>query len=162
MKTSISYQSSKKKMQTWIRMEMKEERGSPLWKLIRSPESALLMRFLNGSKKNLDAEMCQMIIIFWNLLNDFHLLKFSIYMKFICWNSHGFGKEKAHNWYVSTEILHSEVVLHCFSPLFVTWKKVVNGGEPRLRGCIGSLEARGLINGFRDYALNRFVDVFCN
>ncbi|KAG5556966.1 hypothetical protein RHGRI_007270 [Rhododendron griersonianum] len=38
-------------------------------------------------------------------------------------------------------------------PLFVTWKKVVNGGEPRLRGCIGTLEARGLINGFRDYAL---------
>ncbi|XP_004497138.1 uncharacterized protein At2g38710 [Cicer arietinum] len=38
-------------------------------------------------------------------------------------------------------------------PLFVTWKKVVNGGEPRLRGCIGSLQARGLINGFRDYAL---------
>jgi len=35
---------------------------------------------------------------------------------------------------------------------------VVNGGEPRLRGCIGSLEARGLINGFRDYALTRFVD----
>uniref|UniRef100_A0A2C9U447 AMMECR1 domain-containing protein n=1 Tax=Manihot esculenta TaxID=3983 RepID=A0A2C9U447_MANES len=38
-------------------------------------------------------------------------------------------------------------------PLFVTWKKVVNGGEPRLRGCIGTLEARHLINGFRDYAL---------
>ncbi|PSS04989.1 AMMECR1 protein [Actinidia chinensis var. chinensis] len=38
-------------------------------------------------------------------------------------------------------------------PLFVTWKKVVNGGEPRLRGCIGTLEARYLINGFRDYAL---------
>ncbi|CAL5365253.1 unnamed protein product [Camellia sinensis] len=38
-------------------------------------------------------------------------------------------------------------------PLFVTWKKVLNGGEPRLRGCIGTLEARGLINGFRDYAL---------
>uniref|UniRef100_A0A2P2JMH2 AMME syndrome candidateprotein 1 protein n=2 Tax=Rhizophora mucronata TaxID=61149 RepID=A0A2P2JMH2_RHIMU len=38
-------------------------------------------------------------------------------------------------------------------PLFVTWKKVVNGGEPRLRGCIGTLEARWLINGFRDYAL---------
>lgn len=36
---------------------------------------------------------------------------------------------------------------------------MANGGEPRLRGCIGSLEARGLINGFRDYALNRFVDV---
>ncbi|GMH07865.1 hypothetical protein Nepgr_009705 [Nepenthes gracilis] len=38
-------------------------------------------------------------------------------------------------------------------PLFVTWKKVVNGGEPRLRGCIGTLEAHCLINGFRDYAL---------
>lgn len=42
-----------------------------------------------------------------------------------------------------------------FSPLFVTWKKVVNGGEPHLRGCIGTLEARCLINGFRDYALTR-------
>ncbi|PPR92851.1 hypothetical protein GOBAR_AA27816 [Gossypium barbadense] len=40
-----------------------------------------------------------------------------------------------------------------FLPLFVTWKKVVNGGEPRLRGCIGTLEACQLINGFRDYAL---------
>ncbi|KAK6921503.1 AMMECR1 domain [Dillenia turbinata] len=38
-------------------------------------------------------------------------------------------------------------------PLFVTWKKVVNGGEPCLRGCIGTLESRCLINGFRDYAL---------
>ncbi|KAL9267524.1 hypothetical protein AKJ16_DCAP21507 [Drosera capensis] len=38
-------------------------------------------------------------------------------------------------------------------PLFVTWKKVINGGEPRLRGCIGTLEARALINGFKDYAL---------
>lgn len=38
-------------------------------------------------------------------------------------------------------------------PLFVTWKKVVNGGEPRLRGCIGTLEARCLFNGFKDYAL---------
>ncbi|KAK4337726.1 hypothetical protein RND71_042213 [Anisodus tanguticus] len=38
-------------------------------------------------------------------------------------------------------------------PLFVTWKKVVNGGEPRLRGCIGTLEARCIITGFRDYAL---------
>ncbi|XP_019427679.1 PREDICTED: uncharacterized protein At2g38710-like [Lupinus angustifolius] len=38
-------------------------------------------------------------------------------------------------------------------PLFVTWKKVVNGGEPRLRGCIGSLKACDLINGFRGYAL---------
>lgn len=46
-----------------------------------------------------------------------------------------------------------------FSPLFVTWKKVVNGGDPRLRGCIGTLEARSLINGLKDYALTRFVDV---
>ncbi|PKA60013.1 Uncharacterized protein AXF42_Ash009697 [Apostasia shenzhenica] len=38
-------------------------------------------------------------------------------------------------------------------PLFVTWKKVLNGSEPRLRGCIGTLEARGLINGLKDYAL---------
>lgn len=38
-------------------------------------------------------------------------------------------------------------------PLFVTWKKVMNGGEPRLRGCIGTLEARYIISGFRDYAL---------
>lgn len=33
---------------------------------------------------------------------------------------------------------------------------MVNGGEPRLRGCIGTLEARCLINGFKDYALNRY------
>ncbi|CAM6087633.1 unnamed protein product [Calypogeia fissa] len=38
-------------------------------------------------------------------------------------------------------------------PLFVTWKKILNGGEPRLRGCIGTLEARTLITGFKDYAL---------
>ncbi|KAH6762610.1 AMMECR1 family [Perilla frutescens var. hirtella] len=38
-------------------------------------------------------------------------------------------------------------------PLFVTWKKVINGGEPRLRGCIGTLEARCIVNGFKDYAL---------
>ncbi|KAH9322005.1 hypothetical protein KI387_016644, partial [Taxus chinensis] len=38
-------------------------------------------------------------------------------------------------------------------PLFVTWKKIINGGEPRLRGCIGTLEARGLFTGFKDYAL---------
>ncbi|XP_059627215.1 uncharacterized protein At2g38710-like [Cornus florida] len=38
-------------------------------------------------------------------------------------------------------------------PLFVTRKKVVNGGERRLRGCIGTLEARYLIDGFKDYAL---------
>ncbi|MCL7025622.1 hypothetical protein MKW94_017010 [Papaver nudicaule] len=39
-------------------------------------------------------------------------------------------------------------------PLFVTWKKAVNGGgEPRLRGCIGTLEPYALVDGFRDYAL---------
>ncbi|KAL3680830.1 hypothetical protein R1sor_023786 [Riccia sorocarpa] len=38
-------------------------------------------------------------------------------------------------------------------PLFVTWKKILNGGEPRLRGCIGTLEARCLFTGFKDYAL---------
>ncbi|KAF5201061.1 Ammecr1 family [Thalictrum thalictroides] len=42
-------------------------------------------------------------------------------------------------------------------PLFVTWKKVSNGSEPRLRGCIGTLEARALINGFKDYALTRRI-----
>lgn len=54
-----------------------------------------------------------------------------------------------------------------FSPLFVTWKKVVNGAEPRLRGCIGTLEAQGLISGFKDYALTRYpwkmpVHRFCD
>lgn len=38
-------------------------------------------------------------------------------------------------------------------PLFVTWKKVVNGGEPRLRGCIGTLEPHSLVTGIKDYAL---------
>ena len=32
-------------------------------------------------------------------------------------------------------------------------EEVVNGGDPRLRGCIGTLEARSLINGLKDYAL---------
>ncbi|KAJ3689570.1 hypothetical protein LUZ61_018734 [Rhynchospora tenuis] len=38
-------------------------------------------------------------------------------------------------------------------PLFVTWKKTMNGSEPRLRGCIGTLEARQIISGFKEYAL---------
>ncbi|CAB4299119.1 unnamed protein product [Prunus armeniaca] len=46
-------------------------------------------------------------------------------------------------------------------PLFVTWKKVVNGSETRLRGCIGTLEARSLMNGFKDYALNRYYNRSC-
>ncbi|KAG6515469.1 hypothetical protein ZIOFF_025881 [Zingiber officinale] len=44
-------------------------------------------------------------------------------------------------------------------PLFVTWKKAVNGSEPRLRGCIGTLEARGIVTGFRDYALTSYSDL---
>ncbi|CAI5458092.1 unnamed protein product [Closterium sp. Yama58-4] len=38
-------------------------------------------------------------------------------------------------------------------PLFVTWKKVSDSGEARLRGCIGTLEARCVLTGFKDYAL---------
>ncbi|GAA0140074.1 hypothetical protein LIER_01495 [Lithospermum erythrorhizon] len=38
-------------------------------------------------------------------------------------------------------------------PLFVTWKKAVNGAEPRLRGCIGTLQPHALISGFKDYSL---------
>lgn len=49
-----------------------------------------------------------------------------------------------------------------FSPLFVTWKKAINGGEPRLRGCIGTLEARGIVNGFKDYALTRYWEQYSN
>jgi AMMECR1 domain-containing protein len=39
--------------------------------------------------------------------------------------------------------------------LFVTWKKVANGSEPRLRGCIGTLEPRQIVSGFKDYSLTR-------
>ncbi|RAL40127.1 unnamed protein product [Cuscuta campestris] len=38
-------------------------------------------------------------------------------------------------------------------PLFVTWKKATNGREPSLRGCIGTLKALPIMNGFREYAL---------
>ncbi|KAJ7530421.1 hypothetical protein O6H91_14G003500 [Diphasiastrum complanatum] len=41
-----------------------------------------------------------------------------------------------------------------YYPLFVTWKKVTNAGDPRLRGCIGTLEARYLFSGFKDYAIS--------
>ncbi|GJR59441.1 AMMECR1 family protein [Tanacetum coccineum] len=48
-------------------------------------------------------------------------------------------------------LFRHEVTRQC--PLFVTWKKAVNGEEPRLRGCIGTLEAHDITNGFKDYAL---------
>ncbi|CAH9111512.1 unnamed protein product [Cuscuta europaea] len=38
-------------------------------------------------------------------------------------------------------------------PLFVTWKKVENGGEPSLRGCIGTLKPYNLIEGFKNFSL---------
>lgn len=38
-------------------------------------------------------------------------------------------------------------------PLFVSWKAMSRGGDQRLRGCIGSLEARCILSGFKDYAL---------
>ncbi|KAG5606542.1 hypothetical protein H5410_028034, partial [Solanum commersonii] len=47
-------------------------------------------------------------------------------------------------------------------PLFVTWSKVVNGREPCLRGCIGTLEARCLINDFKDYALTSLYSEECS
>lgn len=56
-------------------------------------------------------------------------------------------------------MVYAQSKLHSvFSPLFVTWKKIVNGGEPRLRGCIGTLEARDIVNGFKDYALTRYLN----
>ena len=44
----------------------------------------------------------------------------------------------------------------CPSPLFVSWHKTSRlGGDPRLRGCIGTLEPRPLHTAVRDYALTR-------
>lgn len=63
--------------------------------------------------------------------------------------------------HVLLDVLVQYKLCSCLSPLFVTWKKVVNGSEPRLRGCIGTLEARWLINGFKDYALNRYHQFIC-
>jgi AMMECR1 domain-containing protein len=39
-----------------------------------------------------------------------------------------------------------------FSPLFVTWEKL-NGGEWRLRGCIGNFEPMPIHEGIAEYAL---------
>ncbi|XP_027927638.1 uncharacterized protein At2g38710-like [Vigna unguiculata] len=76
---------------------------------------------------------------------------------------HGFGYNSSRDFEIIGMSEDDDVLLgdmhesdNCvfvFSPLFVTWKKVVNGGDPRLRGCIGTLEARSLINGIKDYAL---------
>eukprot|EP00884_Botryococcus_braunii_P009353 jgi/Botrbrau1/18419/Bobra.0072s0011.2 len=38
-------------------------------------------------------------------------------------------------------------------PLFVSWHKETQKGEPKLRGCIGTLEAKQLRNALKDYAL---------
>ena len=49
------------------------------------------------------------------------------------------------------------------SPLFVTWyKDSRTHNQPRLRGCIGTLEARHLHHGLRDYALTRYVETLCH
>jgi uncharacterized protein (TIGR00296 family) len=74
----------------------------------------------------------------------------------------------------ATKMASEEMAVHCFDvllahfagedapsppfadgsfPLFVTWKKTVNGGEARLRGCIGTLEARCVLTAVQDYAL---------
>jgi hypothetical protein len=42
-------------------------------------------------------------------------------------------------------------------PLFVTWNTVTKNGEKRLRGCIGTFEAKELNEGLRDYALTSYV-----
>jgi AMMECR1 domain-containing protein len=44
------------------------------------------------------------------------------------------------------------------SPLFVTWN-VVDSGEKRLRGCIGTFEAKELGDGLRSYALTSYVPI---
>jgi hypothetical protein len=44
------------------------------------------------------------------------------------------------------------------SPLFVTWN-VVSSGEKRLRGCIGTFEAKELGDGLRSYALTSYVPI---
>lgn len=51
-------------------------------------------------------------------------------------------------------LLHPPIT-HKRSPLFVSWHKASSraGGGERLRGCIGTLEARPLRAGLRDYAL---------
>lgn len=42
------------------------------------------------------------------------------------------------------------------SSVFVTWKKAAGGrGEPRLRGCIGTLDPRDAHGAVKDYALIR-------
>ncbi|KAG6513856.1 uncharacterized protein At2g38710-like isoform X1 [Zingiber officinale] len=53
----------------------------------------------------------------------------------------------------NSEQVPSPVFEEGHHPLFVTWKKAVNGAEPHLRGCIGTLEAHCIVDGFRDYAL---------
>lgn len=44
---------------------------------------------------------------------------------------------------------------HLCSPLFVTWNKSNRHGEVRLRGCIGTFEARALHQAVQEYSLTR-------
>jgi len=46
------------------------------------------------------------------------------------------------------------------TPLFVTWKKTSPSEEElRLRGCIGTFEAKPLDSGLKDYALTAYVSL---
>lgn len=59
-------------------------------------------------------------------------------------------------WCVRAYAPESFAILTTHSPLFVTWyKDSRTQHQPRLRGCIGTLEARHLHHGLRDYALTR-------
>ncbi|KAF4355521.1 hypothetical protein F8388_003102 [Cannabis sativa] len=61
---------------------------------------------------------------------------------------------------------NKEMVVYCFDTLVSYYNNeevpppAFDDGQhckwwgPRLRGCIGTLEARWLVNGFKDYALN--------
>ena len=63
------------------------------------------------------------------------------------------------SWCPKLACAHSTTFLaHTCSPLFVTWNKASRqGGEPRLRGCIGTLEPRQLHTALADYALTRWA-----
>lgn len=47
------------------------------------------------------------------------------------------------------------IMLNLFQPIVCYMEEIGKWWEPSLCGCIYSLEARGLINDFRDYVLNK-------